>query len=41
MGGYLEMGGGIGVLSVVEGCSDGEGGKDVGMEIGGMNGKYV
>ncbi|WP_436853696.1 translation elongation factor Ts [Staphylococcus caeli] len=40
-GSYLHMGGRIGVLTVVEGSTDGEAAKDVAMHIAAINPKYV
>ncbi|SCT04256.1 translation elongation factor Ts [Staphylococcus caeli] len=40
-GAYLHMGGRIGVLTVVEGSTDGEAAKDVAMHIAAINPKYV
>ncbi|MDN6160448.1 MAG: translation elongation factor Ts [Staphylococcus equorum] len=40
-GSYLHMGGRIGVLTVVEGSTDGQAAKDVAMHIAAINPKYV
>ncbi|MEQ7790870.1 translation elongation factor Ts [Staphylococcus nepalensis] len=40
-GSYLHMGGRIGVLTVVEGTTDGDAAKDVAMHIAAINPKYV
>ncbi|HDJ5220408.1 TPA: elongation factor Ts [Staphylococcus aureus] len=40
-GAYLHMGGRIGVLTVVEGSTDGEAARDVAMHIAAINPKYV
>ncbi|HCW8072432.1 TPA: elongation factor Ts [Staphylococcus aureus] len=40
-GAYLHMGGGIGVLTVVEGSTDEEAARDVAMHIAAINPKYV